>query len=64
MMINKNEYLMIVQILNKSLKKRREDGFKESPEYECGFYNGVEFALACLEGRAVKYRTMQNEELA
>lgn len=55
---------MIVQILNKSLKKRREDGFKESPEYECGFYNGVEFALACLEGRAVKYRTMKNEELA
>ena len=64
MMINKNEYLLIVKILNKSLAKRREEGFKESPAYECGFYNGVEFALACLEGRDVKYRTMKNEQLA
>ena len=63
-MINKNEYLLDVKMLHKSLEKRRNDGFKESPEYEAGFYNGIEFALACLEGRDVKYRTMQNEELA
>jgi len=63
-MINKNEYLLIVKILHQSLEKRRENGFKESPLYEAGFYNGVEFALACLEGRDVKYRTVQNEQLA
>jgi hypothetical protein len=64
MMINKNEYLLIVKMLNKSLKRRREEGFIENPAYECGFYNGVEFALAVLEGRDVKYRTFKNEELA
>ena len=63
-MINKNEYLLVVKMLHKSLEKRRNDGFKESPEYEAGFYNGIEFALACLEGRDVKYRTFKNEELA
>ena len=51
-------------MLHKSLERRRNEGFKESPAYEAGFYNGVEFALACLEGRDVKYRTIQNEELA
>ena len=64
MMINKNEYLLIVKMLHKSLEKRRTEGFKESPEYECGFYNGIEFALATLEGRDVKFRTIQNEQLA
>ena len=63
-MINKNEYLLIVKILHKSLEKRREKGFKESPEYEAGFYNGVEFALASFEGREAKFRTFQNEALA
>ena len=63
-MINKNEYLLVVKMLHKSLEKRRETGFKESPEYEAGFYNGIEFALATLEGREAKYRTIQNEQLA
>lgn len=63
-MINKNEYLLIVKMLNQSLKKRREDGFTESPAYECGFYNGVEYALACLEGRLANFRNVKNEQLA
>lgn len=63
-MINKNEYLLVIKMLHKSLEKRRTEGFKESPQYEAGFYNGVEFALACFEGRDAKFRTMKNEELA
>ena len=63
-MISKNEYDLIIRILNKSLENRVKKGFVEDPHYQCGFYNGVEWALSCLEMRAANFRTIQNEELA
>lgn len=44
--------------LKKTLKLQGMDGVWNKDEYSCAQYNGIEYAVAVMEGREPNYRTV------
>lgn len=50
-----------LQPLKDALGIQRKDGNWNSDPYMLGMYNGLEFALACLEGREPDYKSFPED---
>jgi hypothetical protein len=48
--------------LNHMLEVQGEDGNWNHDEYMCGIYNGLEYAVAIMENREPKYRTVLHDD--